>query len=153
MLDRLRLETAENRDSGDNLQVAGGGMQGHTLESRRRGANLFRRGCGAEDGHSRTKANDRKFQADRPYGQTGRPVVHGHRATADNRRPASLQSIAYRRRDADTIFVLALQHHGRRSADLDSAVPVRSYAIWMNFFRSLGCRLALGQANGGFLPT
>ena len=58
--------------------------------------------------------------------------------------------------DADTLFVLPLQQHGSHphwSADLDNAVPVRSYAIWMNFSRSLGCRLALGQANGCFLPT
>jgi hypothetical protein len=34
--------------------------------------------------------------------------------------------------DADTVFVLPLQQHGSHP-DLDSAVPVRSYAIWKIF--------------------
>jgi hypothetical protein len=42
--------------------------------------------------------------------------------------------------DADTLFVLPLQQHGSHP-DLDSAVPVRSYAIWKNFSRSFGCPL------------
>jgi hypothetical protein len=37
MLNRLRFETAENRDPGYNLQVAAGGMQGHARKSSKRG--------------------------------------------------------------------------------------------------------------------